>query len=90
MTGIFYPVCQIPIFSKKSYSLLSKFNEYNLFIHRRDIIEFPRHYIVDESANVTKVVLDYDIFKKIEEVLLDTGLVKAMEVVEEDEELRNH
>ncbi len=53
-------------------------------------MEFSRHYIVDESANVTKVVLDYDIFKKIEEVLLDIGLVKAMEVVEEDEELRNH
>lgn len=50
-------------------------------------MEFSRHYIVDESANVTKVVLDYDIFKKIEELLLDIGLGRAMEEVEDDEEL---
>ncbi|HOJ72201.1 MAG TPA: hypothetical protein PK864_10605 [Syntrophorhabdaceae bacterium] len=50
-------------------------------------MEIPKQYIVDEKGNVTKVVLDYDIFKKIEELLLDIGLGRAMEEVEDDEEL---
>jgi len=61
--------------------------EYNLNIVRRNNMEIPKHYIVDESGNVTKVVLDYSVFKKIEELLLDMGLLKAMEEVEDDEEL---
>jgi len=50
-------------------------------------MEILKQYIVDEKGNVTKVVLDYDIFKKIEELLLDIGLGRAMEEVEDDEEL---
>jgi len=50
-------------------------------------MEIPKHYLVDESGNITKVVLDYSVFKKIEKLLLDMGLLKAMEEVEDDEEL---
>ena len=50
-------------------------------------MEIPKEYIVDEQGNVTKVVVDYELFKKIEDLILDIGLAKAMEEVEDDEEL---
>ncbi len=44
-------------------------------------------YITDQSGNIKSVVLDYEAFKKIEEILLDYGLGKAMEEVSEDDEV---
>ncbi len=44
-------------------------------------------YITDQSGNIKSVVLDYQTFKKIEEILIDYGLGKAMEEVQEDEEV---
>ena len=44
-------------------------------------------YITDEKGDIKGVILDYKVFKKIEEALLDYGLLKAMEEVEEDEEI---
>ena len=44
-------------------------------------------YITDEKGNIKGVILDYKTFKKIEELLLDYGLLKAMEEVEDEEEV---
>lgn len=46
-----------------------------------------KSYIVDDDGNPKSVVIDYDKFKKLERVLLDYGLGKAMEEVELDEEV---
>ncbi len=50
-------------------------------------MEIVKDYIVDETGKVKKVVLDYDLFKKLEALMLDLGLAKAMEEVKDDEEL---
>jgi hypothetical protein len=50
-------------------------------------MELIKDYIVDETGKVKKVVLDYDTFKKLEGLMLDLGLAKAMEEVKDDEEL---
>ena len=46
-----------------------------------------KSYITDESGNIKSVILDYQVYKKIEELLLDEGLLKAMKDVENDEEI---
>ena len=38
-----------------------------------------KSFIVDEQGNIESVVLDYDNFKRIESIMLDLGLAKAME-----------
>ncbi len=50
-------------------------------------MEIHKSYIVDESGDIKKVILDYESFKKIEELLLDMGLAKAMEEALDDEEV---
>ena len=50
-------------------------------------MELVKSYIVDEAGNIESVVLDYKSFKKMEELILDMGLAKAMEEVEDDEEV---
>lgn len=50
-------------------------------------MELVKDYIVDEAGKVKRVVLDYDIFQKLEELMLDMGLAKAMEEASDDEEL---
>ena len=44
-------------------------------------------YITDQSGNIKSVVLDYQTFKKIEDIIIDYGLGKAMEEVQDDEEV---
>ncbi len=41
----------------------------------------------DETGDIKKVIIDYESFKKIEEIILDLGLAKAMEEVLDDEEV---
>ncbi len=50
-------------------------------------MELVKDYIVDETGKVKKVVLDYDMFRKLEELMLDMGLAKAMDEASDDEEL---
>lgn len=50
-------------------------------------MELVKDYIVDEKGKVKKVVLDYEMFRKLEELMLNLGLAKAMEEVSDDEEL---
>jgi hypothetical protein len=45
-----------------------------------------KSYIIDDQGNPTAVVIDYESYTKIENLLLDYGLGKAMEEVESDEE----
>ena len=44
-------------------------------------------YITDQGGNIKSVVLDYQTFKKIEEIIINYGLGKAMEEVQDDEEV---
>ena len=50
-------------------------------------MEIARSYITDKEGSIKSVVIDFKTFKKIENILLDQGLAKAMEEVENDEEL---
>lgn len=50
-------------------------------------MELIKDYIVDETGKVKKVVLDYETFEKLEGLMLDLGLAKAMEEVKDDEEI---
>lgn len=45
------------------------------------------NYITDQDGNIKSIILDYQTFKKIEEILFDYGLGKAMEEVEDEDEL---
>jgi hypothetical protein len=44
-------------------------------------------YVMDRQGNIKSVILDYQTFQALEEVLLDYGLGKAMQEAEADEEL---
>ena len=44
-----------------------------------------KSYITDETGKIQSVILDYKTFKHIEEILLNEGLLKAMEEVEDEE-----
>jgi hypothetical protein len=44
-----------------------------------------KSYITDERGDITSLIPDYDIYKKIEGLLLDEGLTKAMEEIENEE-----
>ena len=44
-------------------------------------------YVMDRQGNIKSVILDYQTFQALEEVLLDYGLGKAMEESEDEEEL---
>ncbi len=50
-------------------------------------MELVKDYIVDELGKVKSVVLDYDAFHKIEELLLGMGLAKAMEEIKDEEDI---
>lgn len=46
-----------------------------------------KQFIVDESGAIRSVVLDYDVYRKMEELIMDAGLQKAMDEVENVEEI---
>ena len=48
-------------------------------------MELAKSFIVNNKGDIQSVVLDYKYYQKIEEMLLDYGLLKAMEEVENDE-----
>ena len=49
-------------------------------------MDLAESYIVDAAGNIKSVILDYYRFKKFENLILDLGLAKAMEEVENEEE----
>jgi hypothetical protein len=50
-------------------------------------MELVESYITDERGKIKSVILDYQTYKKFEELLLDAGLAKAMEKAKNDDEL---
>jgi len=50
-------------------------------------MNIAKSYITDESGKIKSVILDYQLYQKIEELLLDEGLLKAMEEVQDEETL---
>ncbi len=44
-------------------------------------------YITDQQGNIKSVILDYQTYRKIQEILMDYGLGKAMEEALDDEEV---
>ncbi len=49
-------------------------------------MKLVKSYIVDEIGKIKNVVLDYESFLKIENLMLDMGLGKAMDEALDDEE----
>ena len=49
-------------------------------------MEIKKLYITDESGTIKNVVIDLNTFRKIEDLLLDQGLAKAMDEVQDDAE----
>ena len=50
-------------------------------------MEIAKSYITDEKGSVKSVVIDFEVFKVIEEALLDKGLAEAMEEVKDEPEI---
>ena len=50
-------------------------------------MELVESYITDDRGKIKSVILNYQKYKKFEEMLLDVGLAKAMEEVKDDEEV---
>ena len=50
-------------------------------------MDISKSFIVNDEGEIPSVFLDYKSYKKIEELLLDHSLLKAMEEVAEDEEV---
>ncbi len=50
-------------------------------------MEIAREYITDEKGSVKSVVVDYGVFKAMEEALLDQGLKELMLNMEDEEEV---
>ncbi len=48
-------------------------------------MNIAKSYITDESGKIKSVILDYQTYQKIEELLLDEGLLKAMEEMQDEE-----
>lgn len=50
-------------------------------------MELTKSFVVDNAGNIQSVILDYEQFKKVEEILLDYGIAKAMNEVADDDEI---
>ena len=50
-------------------------------------MELTKSFVVDDAGNVKSVILDYEQFKKVEEILLDYGITKAMDDTVNDIEI---
>ncbi|MGD9730534.1 MAG: hypothetical protein AB7U45_00045 [Desulfamplus sp.] len=48
-------------------------------------MNITKSYITDESGKIKSVILDYQFYQKIEELLLDEVLLKAMEEIQDEE-----
>lgn len=48
-------------------------------------MDIKKSFITDRKGKIKSVIVNYKQYKKIEEILLDYGLIKAMEEVEDEE-----
>jgi len=49
-------------------------------------MEIKKSYITDESGTIKNIVIDLNTFRKIEDLLLNQGLAKAMDEVQDNVE----
>lgn len=49
------------------------------------MIELKKSYITDEAGHITNVILDYVTYQRIEALLLDQGLLHAMEEIADED-----
>jgi hypothetical protein len=50
-------------------------------------MDIAESFITDASGSIKSVIIDYATFKKIEQILLDEGLAKAMTEIQDEEEV---
>ncbi|MDP3149020.1 MAG: antitoxin [Ignavibacteria bacterium] len=50
-------------------------------------MELTKSFVIDNAGNIQSVILDYEQFKKVEEILLDYGITKAMDDTVNDIEI---
>ena len=50
-------------------------------------MNIAKSYITDEAGTIKSVILDYKLYKKIEEVFCNMGFIKAMEQSEDKEDV---
>jgi len=55
--------------------------------HTDSTFPYPADYITTNKGEIKSVILDYATFQKIEKIMLDYGLGKAMQEAEDDDEI---
>ncbi len=50
-------------------------------------MDIAESFITDASGSIKSVIIDYATFKKIEQILLDEGLARAMTEIQDEEEV---
>lgn len=50
-------------------------------------MDIAKSFITDASGSIKSVIIDYAVFKKIEQILLDEGLARAMTEIQDEEEV---
>ncbi len=50
-------------------------------------MDIPKSYITDEKGSIKAVMIDFKTFKKIEGIIVDQGLAKAMMKIEDEGEI---
>lgn len=50
-------------------------------------MELQKKYIIDDEGRPISVIIDFSTFKKIEELITDFGLARAMDEVKDEEEI---
>jgi len=48
---------------------------------------FSESFITDTEGRIKDVIIPYETFKKIESIILDAGLIKAIEEVTDEEDV---
>jgi hypothetical protein len=57
------------------------------YIYQEVIMKLIKSYVTDKKGNIKDVIISYENYKRIEEILIDAGLGKAMEEIIDDEEI---
>lgn len=50
-------------------------------------MKIPKSYITDENGSIKAVMIDFKTYKKIEDLIIDQGLAKAMMEIEDEDEI---
>ena len=50
-------------------------------------MDIAKSFITDASGSIKSVIIDYAVFKKIDQIMLDQGLARAMTEIQDEEEV---